>query len=103
MSDALKGQVVVVNLQEPREKLIGILREITPAGVLLRGLDVESFPDWLNQAAADRPEPPIAPTTVFFPMHRIVRIYRDEDMGAVPSFSTQFEQRIGTPLKGALS
>ncbi len=93
-----KGTILIVNLQNPREKLIGSLIEVSPSGITLRGLDVHSFQDWMNQIAARVEESTICPTTVFFPMHRIVSCYADEDMADIPSFSSQFASRTGIEI-----
>ncbi len=98
-----KGTIVIVNLQNPREKLIGSLREVSPSGMTLRGLDVESFQDWMNQVAVRNEESTICPTTVFYPMHRIVSCYADEDMGGIPSFSSQFVSRTGIEISEYLT
>jgi len=42
------GEPVIVVLHTPREKCWGILDEISTAGVFLRGLDLNSFDDWLR-------------------------------------------------------
>ena len=39
------GTIVILNLQNPREKIIGSLQEISPSGIFVRGLDVNSFND----------------------------------------------------------
>lgn len=93
-----KGTIVIVNLQNPREKLLGSLKEVSPSGMTLRGIDVHSFQDWMNQIATESEEPTICPTTVFFPMHRIVSCYADEDMGHIPSFRSQFSSRTGSEM-----
>ena len=98
-----KGTVVVVNLQNPREKLIGALQEISNAGILLRGVDVNSFQDWIGELSRSKPGSSIAPSTVFFPMHRVVNFYVDEDMGDIPSFASQCLNRTGKPLEGFLT
>jgi len=90
-----KGTVAIVNLQNPREKVIGIIHEVLPAGIVIRGVDVNSFQDWAAEVAKDASASVICPTTMFFPMHRVIRCYEDEDMGDVPSFSTQFANRTG--------
>ncbi len=90
-----KGTVAIVNLQNPREKVIGIIHEVLPAGIVIRGVDVNSFQDWAAEVAKDASASVIGPTTMFFPMHRVIRCYEDEDMGDVPSFSTQFANRTG--------
>ncbi len=97
-----KGNIVVVNLQNPREKVLGLLLEINSAGITIRGIDVHSFTDWTNSFLNKDSEVSITPTTVFFPMHRVLSCYIDEDSGGVPSFSTQFKNKTSENLKDIL-
>lgn len=88
-----RGDPVIVVLHTPREKSWGILDEITPAGVFLRGLDLNSFDDWLRALAHN--EPFIGLSDLFFPMWRVERVARDEASGGIPSLYEQIEQRTG--------
>ena len=87
------GSIIILNLQDPREKIIGKLLAISPSGITVKGLDVNSFNDWTKQFTHKQTTNIISPTTVFFPMHRVVSCYLDENMGDVPSFSSQFKGR----------
>jgi hypothetical protein len=91
------GAAVVVVLHSPREKCWGVLGEISAAGVFLRGLDLNSFDDWVRAVTHD--EPFIGLTDLFFPMWRVERLSRDESAGGVPSLAEQFEQRTGQNLR----
>ena len=42
------GAAVILVLHSPREKCWGVLDELNAAGVFLRGLDLNSFDDWLR-------------------------------------------------------
>ena len=95
------GMAVIVVLHSPREKSSGILDEITPAGVFLRGLDLNSFDDWLRAVAHD--EPFVGLNDQFFPMWRVERLSRDEASGGVPSLYEQIEQRTGRSAKELLT
>ena len=46
------GALVIVHLINPTEKFWGILQELGVAGVMLRGINVSSFDDWMAQAVA---------------------------------------------------
>ena len=70
-----------------------MLDEITTAGVFLRGLDLNSFDDWISAVVHD--EPFIGLGSMFFPMWRVERIAKDETSGEVPSLYQQAEQRTG--------
>ncbi len=97
-----KGSIVIVNLQNPKEKVLGVLLEINNAGITIRGIDVHSFNDWTNSFLNKDSEVAITPSTVFFPMHRVLSCYIDEDAGSVPSFSTQFKMKTSINLKDIL-
>jgi hypothetical protein len=91
-----KGETILIVLQSPREKLWGVLDEISPAGIFLRGIDLNSFDDWTRAIAHD--EPFMGFTDLFLPMWRVERLTRDETSGGVPSLTEQFEQRTGRPI-----
>lgn len=95
-SKFIDGTAVVVTLQNPREKIWGILDEITLAGVFLRGLDLNSFDDWVSAVAHD--EQFIGIGDLFLPMWRVERISKDEPSGGVPSLCEQAERRTGRKL-----
>jgi hypothetical protein len=92
-----RGTPVLIVLQSPREKCWGILDEITPAGVFLRGLDLKAFDDWVRSVVHH--EPFIGFGSLFFPMWRVERISKDEQAGEVPSLYQQAEQRTGLSLE----
>lgn len=91
------GDAVVVVLHTPREKCWGLLDEINTAGVFLRGLDLNSFDDWVRSLVHE--EPFIGLSDLFFPTWRIERISRDETDGAVPSLCEQVEKRTGKSIE----
>ena len=74
-----RGTAVLVVLHSPREKTWGILDEISAAGVFLRGLDLNSFDDWVQAVVHE--EPFVGFGDLFFPMWRVERISRDESFG----------------------
>ncbi|MEP6742881.1 MAG: hypothetical protein ABJB61_10320 [bacterium] len=88
-----RGAMVILVLHSPREKCWGMLDEITPAGVFLRGLDLNAFDSWIHAVAHD--EPFIGFGDLFFPMWRVERIAKDEAGSEVLSLSQQAERRTG--------
>jgi len=92
-----RGSAVIIALHSPREKCWGLLDEITPAGVFLRGLDLNAFDNWLHAVAHE--EPFIGLGDLFFPMWRIERISRDEASADVPALFEQAERRTGRSLE----
>jgi hypothetical protein len=89
--------IVIVSLNSPKEKIWGRLLALTPAGVTIQGIDLNAFDDWLRQILDAQPGV-IALSTVFYPMHRVERIARDEPTGEIPSLSQRFTSRIGISL-----
>lgn len=89
--------IVVLSLNNPREKVWGKLVALTGAGVTIQGLDLNSFNDWMRQVLDAEPEV-ITLSTVFYPMHRVERVAQDERAGEFPSLAERFEERIGISL-----
>lgn len=92
------GTIVVAHLQSPNEKYWGSLLELTGPGITLRGIHLASFEDWLNAITQQR-DPSLGLVTVFFPLHRVERLFVDERIGEVESYSQQFERRTGRALE----
>jgi hypothetical protein len=91
------NSIVVVSLHSPKEKVWGILRDINPSGVTVRGIDLNSFDHFvsqINQLEAER----VGLPTVFFPMTRVERISLDEPSGSIPSMAEVFQRKIGRTL-----
>ena len=96
------NRIVVVSLQTPREKVWGELLALQPAGITLRGIDLNSFDDFVRQVLhpeGDR----VGLPTIFLPMHRVERISLDEPSGSIPSMADVFEQKVGRSLKDYLA
>jgi hypothetical protein len=89
-------QVVIVYLQNPRERYWGVVRALDGSGLVLQGADLGGFDDWVRQVAAG--EPNVAPSTIFFPLARVEKVLVDAPAGDAPSIAEQFERRIGRPL-----
>jgi hypothetical protein len=87
------NETVILILHSPREKIWGVLEEITSAGVFARGIDLNAFEDYIG--AILRHEPFIGLCDQFFPLWRVERILRDESSGGIPSLIEQFEGRVG--------
>jgi hypothetical protein len=86
------GQLVLVTLQNPREKFWGMLLALTPAGASLRGVDLQSFDDFMQMVNAGEAR---AASTVFFTMHRVQRMEVDARNGGLPSLADQFTAKTG--------
>jgi hypothetical protein len=88
-----KRSPVVINLQNPREKVWGILLSIEVAGVNVMGIDLNSFEDWSRAVA--RGDETMGLSTIFLPMHRVERIHLDENIGGIQSCAEIFQSRVG--------
>jgi hypothetical protein len=91
-----RGDCVLLILQNPREKVFGLMEELTPAGITMRGIDLDYFDDW-SRAIANG-EPHLAMNETFFPMWRVERMSRDKGSAEIPSMQEQFEERTGLKL-----
>ncbi len=94
--------IVLVSLHTPKEKLWGELMQLQGAGITLRGIDLNSFDDFIRQVV----EPDgarVGLPTVFLPMQRIERIALDEPTGSIPSLSEMFEKRTGRSIRDYLA
>ena len=89
------GTVVLVTLNTPREKFWGAVLDIDPAGVSLRGIDLNSFDDFAGMARAGDS---VTASAVFFPMQRIERMELDVRNGDIPSLRERFEVKVGRDL-----
>jgi hypothetical protein len=86
--------LVIVNLINPKEKFFGVLRALSPAGVTMRAVNLDSFDDWIHQIArAD--ESTIEMVTMFVPLSRVERIFLDEPAGVIKSYTQRFEEVVG--------
>lgn len=91
------NSIVIVSLHSPKEKVWGILLELNPSGVTIRGIDLNSFDHFINEIHQLDAEPMGLPT-VFFPMTRVERISLDEPSGSIPSMAEIFQRKIGRSL-----
>jgi hypothetical protein len=94
--------IVVINLHNPKEKLWGELVELSAAGVTIRGIDLNSFDDFIRQVLDPEGERMGLPT-LFFPMARVERIALDERRGSVPSLAEVFQQKVGASVTDFLA
>jgi hypothetical protein len=94
--------IVVVSLHTPKEKVWGELLAIHPAGITMRGVDLNSFDHFIRQINEPEGER-IGLPTVFFPMNRVERIALDEPSGAIPSMAELFSRKVGRSLADYLA
>lgn len=89
--------LVIVNLVNPKEKFFGVLAALSPAGVTIRAINLDSFDDWIHQIARND-EPSLDLITMFVPLFRVERIFLDEPAGAIMSYAQRFEDTVGKTL-----
>lgn len=99
--DIAPGQAVLLYLREPQEKLWGVLRRLDGAGVVLEGIDLGSFDDWLGQIEREE-EAIVGPSVLFVPMARLERILLDRSSGPLPSLAERFQRRVGRSVQEVL-
>jgi hypothetical protein len=99
--DLAPGAPVVLYLREPKEKVWGILVSLSPAGVVVRGLDLTTFEDWIRQEKRGE-EPLLGLVTLFYPMSRLERLEKDEGVGPVESCAERFAREVGRSVSEVL-
>lgn len=92
---------VVLYLQSPKEKIWGLLLSVGTAGIVLRGIDLVIFDDWMRQEARGN-ERVLGLSTIFYPMHRVERMERDETIGPIISYADRFARESGRTVLEAV-
>ena len=95
------GTPVVVYLHTPKEKVWGFLVSTMAAGLVVRGMDLIAFEDWMRQEARGE-DLIMGPSTVFYPMSRVERMEKDETIGPIPSYAERFFREVGRSVEEAL-
>src|SRR5688500_11037076 len=96
-----EGSTGVVYLQGPKEKVWGVRVSLNASGVVLRGIDLATCDDWMRQEARGDEER-IGLTTIFYPMHRVIRLERDETVGPLTSYADRFAREVGRSVGAVL-
>ena len=91
----ISGQLVLVTLNNPREKFWGMLLSLDPAGVSVRGVDLQSLDDFTQLVKSGEAA---TASVVFFPMHRVQKIEEDRHNGELPSLGEQFRAHTGVDV-----
>ncbi len=95
------GELVVLYLRDPRERVVGVIESLDHAGVTIDGLDHAAWNDWIAQWARGEPGP-LAPSLQYFPMARVERILFDRESPDMPSMAREFSERTGRGIGDAL-
>jgi hypothetical protein len=92
----------VLYANEPRARLVGVVRSLDAVGVALAGLDLDAWDDWVAQWSRGE-RGPLTPSLQFFPLGRVEKLQADEDAPDLPSFGRRFAERTGIALTEALT
>jgi len=92
------NNIVIVSLASPKEKIWGQLLQLDTQGVTVRGIELNSFDDFVRQIVS-REECTVGMTQVFYPMYRVERVALDESCGSIPSLSERFHSLVGLSLR----
>jgi len=87
---------VIVYLQAPRERVWGVVRHLDATGIVVQGLDLDSFDDWVRRVSQGGDGAQLS--VVFFPLLRVEKVLVDAPRGDPHSLAGQFERRVGRPL-----
>jgi len=100
MEEALRpNDEILLNLVNPKEKFWGALLSLTPVGITFQGINLDSFDDFVRQAAKrNQDEHQVNLVTMFVPLFRVERIFADEASGSLQSFGSRFEAIVGMPV-----
>lgn len=101
IDDLGPGAAILAYLREPQEKFWGVLRKIDAAGVVLEGVDLSSFDDWVGQIERQE-EGIVGASTLFVPMTRVEKLLLDRASEDLPSLSQRFERRVGRSVQEIL-
>jgi hypothetical protein len=97
-----EGAVAVLYLNDPKEKIWGLVVSVSAAGVVMRGLRLDSFEDWMRQEAR-REDELLGLVTAFYPLPRIERLEEDRSVGSVVSYSQRFSEAVGRTVHEAIA
>lgn len=95
------GSTVLLYLRDPQEKLWGVLRRLDASGVVVEGIDLGSFDDWVAQIERGE-ESVVGPSVLFMPVARLEKILLDRSSGHLPSLAERFERRTGRKVQQVL-
>jgi hypothetical protein len=96
------GDLVVVVLHSPRERIWGHLLCLDAAGITLRGLDLTPWEEVLTLVRTEQADQ-VALGTRFLPMPRIEAMYLDEVSSGAPSLAETFQDRTGRDPRAFLA
>lgn len=97
----VKNTVIMVYLVNPREKVWGLLIDLAPAGVWLRGMDLNSFDDWLRSLCLPVDQR-LSPSIGFYPLARVEKILVEDAADGAGSLDARCLARTGRRLRDCI-
>jgi hypothetical protein len=94
------GALVILHLVQPTEKFWGVLLRLAGEGITVRGINLSSFDDWAR--GVGRHESTLDLATMFVPLFRVERMFLDEQVGEVESYSQRFHRMAGVAVESHL-
>jgi hypothetical protein len=101
LNEFAPGAAVLVYVREPQEKLWGVLRRLDATGVVVEGIDLASFDDWIAQIEREETSV-VGPSLLFLPANRLEKVVLDRSCGDLPSLAQRFARRIGRTVQEVL-
>ncbi len=92
------NSIVIVSLTSPKEKMWGQLLLLESKGATVRGIELDSFDDFIRQVIQQE-DTAVGLNTVFVPMQRVERIIVDEPAGSIPSLAERFHAKVGMTIQ----
>jgi hypothetical protein len=93
--------IVILHLVNPSEKFWGVLLRLDSTGIVIQGINISSFDDWMREVAS-KDSPSLGLATMFVPLFRVERVFLDEQVGEVESYCQRFESRVGISVESFL-
>ena len=100
-TDIVPGNPVLVYLRDPQEKMWGILRRLDTSGLVIEGIDLTSFDDWVAQIERGE-DSVVGPSVLFVPSLRVEKVLLDRSSGNLPSLAERFHSRTGRLVQDVL-
>ncbi len=88
-----ENSLIIAYLESPKEKFFGVVLEFHNSGLIMRGLNLESFNTWIVEVNQGKRGSAIS--TFFFPWRRVEKLILDEERDGVESLADTFLRRTG--------
>ncbi len=88
-----ENSLIVAYLEGPKERFFGVLLGFRDSGLIIRGLNIESFNTWIVEVNQGKRGSAIS--TFFFPWRRVEKLILDEERDGVESLADTFQRRTG--------